>query len=283
MKPSGDPEAFALVQPDRARVAHGDAQRDLAEAARGRLAACTRKEGAAQSVAALLRVDGEPDDLESRAGASRRDEPDDRAVAAKAREEDGLRGVGRETRVRKDRRVERAALREGNDVAADERHDDIRRGGHGWIVADAMRKARLRKTVVAWVTMRGLCHGLAGLGVAVGLFASSACASLSGLSGGQSDGGDAAQGTDTGQGSDLGATEASACNAGASYNDLTDPSFWSTFDTTAVSAGAKGFVGAAYDGRYVYLVPYSPEASLAARFDARTPPPVGTLPGYSFF
>jgi hypothetical protein len=119
-----------------------------------------------------------------------------------------------------------------------------------------MRKARLRKTVVAWVTMRGLCHGLAGLGVAVGLFASSACASLSGLSGGQSDGGDAAQGTDTGQGSDLGATEASACNAGASYNDLTDPSFWSTFDTTAVSAGAKGFVGAAYDGRYVYLVPY---------------------------
>lgn len=30
---------------------------------------------------------------------------------------------------------------------------------------------------------------------------------------------------------------------------------WATFDTTTVNASAKGFVGGAFDGRYVYLVP----------------------------
>jgi hypothetical protein len=31
---------------------------------------------------------------------------------------------------------------------------------------------------------------------------------------------------------------------------------WSTFDTTTVDSGAKGFAGAAFDGRYVYLAPF---------------------------
>jgi uncharacterized protein YfaQ (DUF2300 family) len=42
---------------------------------------------------------------------------------------------------------------------------------------------------------------------------------------------------------------------GAQYNDIDQPSYWSFFDTTAVSPRASGFAGAAFDGRYVYLVP----------------------------
>jgi hypothetical protein len=36
---------------------------------------------------------------------------------------------------------------------------------------------------------------------------------------------------------------------------------WTLFDTTGVAAGAKGFAGPAYDGRYVYFVPFSNEAA----------------------
>jgi hypothetical protein len=36
---------------------------------------------------------------------------------------------------------------------------------------------------------------------------------------------------------------------------FTSLSSWTTFDTTTVDANAKGFVGAAFDGRYIYLVP----------------------------
>jgi hypothetical protein len=36
-----------------------------------------------------------------------------------------------------------------------------------------------------------------------------------------------------------------------------DASSWSTFDTTTLSSSAKGFAGGAFDGRYVYLTPYS--------------------------
>ena len=39
------------------------------------------------------------------------------------------------------------------------------------------------------------------------------------------------------------------------YRDLTAPN-WSAFDLTAVHTNAKGFAAAAFDGRYVYLVPY---------------------------
>jgi hypothetical protein len=38
--------------------------------------------------------------------------------------------------------------------------------------------------------------------------------------------------------------------------ELTDPGAWSTFDVAAVSPNPRGFVGATFDGRYVYLVPY---------------------------
>jgi hypothetical protein len=41
-------------------------------------------------------------------------------------------------------------------------------------------------------------------------------------------------------------------------------SSWSTFDTTTVTANAKGFCGAAFDGRFVYLVPFLSAAGMAS-------------------
>lgn len=57
-----------------------------------------------------------------------------------------------------------------------------------------------------------------------------------------------------------------------------------TFETSAVGAGANGFWGAVFDGRYMYLVP-SDYDSIAVRFDARNPPAMPKLPGWngSFF
>jgi hypothetical protein len=52
---------------------------------------------------------------------------------------------------------------------------------------------------------------------------------------------------------------------------------WSAFDLGAVDAGAKGFRGAVFDGRYVYLIPY--QDGVVARFDAKSPPSMP--PGYS--
>jgi hypothetical protein len=34
-------------------------------------------------------------------------------------------------------------------------------------------------------------------------------------------------------------------------------SSWATFDASGIHAGAKGFQGAVFDGRYVYFVPYN--------------------------
>ncbi len=39
------------------------------------------------------------------------------------------------------------------------------------------------------------------------------------------------------------------------YGDFVDPMAWTSFDTTTVAPGAGGYVGAAFDGRYLYLVP----------------------------
>ena len=45
---------------------------------------------------------------------------------------------------------------------------------------------------------------------------------------------------------------------------------WTTFDLTGVDASARGYRGAVFDGRYVYLVPSTAGARLA-RFDTRAP------------
>jgi hypothetical protein len=39
------------------------------------------------------------------------------------------------------------------------------------------------------------------------------------------------------------------------YGDFTDLAAWSTFDLTTINPGASGYTGAAFDGRYTYLVP----------------------------
>jgi alpha-tubulin suppressor-like RCC1 family protein len=57
---------------------------------------------------------------------------------------------------------------------------------------------------------------------------------------------------------------------------------WSTFDIGTVNGAAKGFAGAAFDGRYLYLAPAA--GSTVARFDAKTPTSIpATVSGGSFF
>jgi hypothetical protein len=55
---------------------------------------------------------------------------------------------------------------------------------------------------------------------------------------------------------------------------------WATFDVASVNAGAVGFAGAAFDGRFVYLVPHA--TGVVVRFDARAPRGAGPQGG-SFF
>jgi hypothetical protein len=71
-------------------------------------------------------------------------------------------------------------------------------------------------------------------------------------------------------GADAGAAVDAAIDAGApTYNDLTDETQWSFFDTATLAAGTADFVGAGFDGRYLYLVPgyTGPIASVVARYD----------------
>ncbi len=48
---------------------------------------------------------------------------------------------------------------------------------------------------------------------------------------------------------------------------------WQTFDIATISSAAKGFIGGAYDGRYVYFVPYSNGAQdgTVVRYDTQDP------------
>ncbi|MCC6526015.1 MAG: hypothetical protein IT373_25435, partial [Polyangiaceae bacterium] len=67
------------------------------------------------------------------------------------------------------------------------------------------------------------------------------------------------------------------------YNSLTSAANWATFDVSTADAGAKGFDGAAFDGRYLYLVPYnngSPDG-IVARFDTQAP--FGSTSSWSTF
>jgi len=60
---------------------------------------------------------------------------------------------------------------------------------------------------------------------------------------------------------------------GPTYSDLGDTTKWSTFDLSGVDANARGFVGAAFDGRYIYLVPYLAIGyqGLVVRYDTHAP------------
>jgi hypothetical protein len=78
-----------------------------------------------------------------------------------------------------------------------------------------------------------------------------------------------------------------ATNGGVARYDpqgpFTSATSWTTFDVSSVDANAVGFRGAAFDGRYVYLVPYASGAlkSLAARYD--TLAPFATATSWSLF
>lgn len=52
---------------------------------------------------------------------------------------------------------------------------------------------------------------------------------------------------------------------------LTDKASWTTFDMTALAAGNHSFGGSTFDGRFLYLAPWS--STIVYRFDARDPKP----------
>jgi hypothetical protein len=76
-------------------------------------------------------------------------------------------------------------------------------------------------------------------------------------------------------GADGGAPDATPDAAAFDYHDMTDPSFWSTFDISALGGGAQGALGAAtFDGRYYYFAPglahgYGAPISTALRYDSQ--------------
>ena len=76
------------------------------------------------------------------------------------------------------------------------------------------------------------------------------------------------------------ADDAGSCIVGSTFDG---PCSWSTFDITAINADAKGFDGAAFDGRYVYFAPRITTSfdGLVARFDTKGS--FGVSSSWSFF
>ena len=85
-------------------------------------------------------------------------------------------------------------------------------------------------------------------------------------------------GPGSGSGSSSGGTDAATeagdatadAEGGATiYNDMTQASFWSAFDlaNVGVSSTGAGFHGAAFDGRYVYFLPWA--TGVVARYDTQ--------------
>jgi hypothetical protein len=72
------------------------------------------------------------------------------------------------------------------------------------------------------------------------------------------------------------ALDTSACVPPAStYRSLTDPTLWDAFDVSTLNAGARGFRGGAFDGRYVYFAPQATNDGadgLVVSFDSQRPP-----------
>jgi hypothetical protein len=65
-----------------------------------------------------------------------------------------------------------------------------------------------------------------------------------------------------------------------------DVASWSKFDVSSLAGGAKGYIGAAYDGKYLYLAPFRASSTLhgvVARFDTKDIPLLPASSGYSFF
>jgi hypothetical protein len=71
----------------------------------------------------------------------------------------------------------------------------------------------------------------------------------------------------SGEGGDVDATD----DGGAVYHDMTQADFWDTYDMTYAIPNARGFRGCAFDGTYVYFVPYNNGSydGLVVRYDTR--------------
>jgi hypothetical protein len=73
------------------------------------------------------------------------------------------------------------------------------------------------------------------------------------------------------------ATDGDAANGGdalvdarsATYRDLDKRELWTAFDVSSLNPNARGFAGAAFDGRYLYLAPNDATATVAARYDTQ--------------
>jgi hypothetical protein len=79
---------------------------------------------------------------------------------------------------------------------------------------------------------------------------------------------------------DAGAGEAgvqetsTAKDGGTAVHDLRSPELWSTFDLQSLDVRARNYVGAVFDGRYLYLVPNFVAGAAhgyAARYDTQSP------------
>lgn len=62
-------------------------------------------------------------------------------------------------------------------------------------------------------------------------------------------------------------------DAGTVYNDMTDKTKWETLDIASLTGGVTGFVGGAFDGKYVYFSPNQGSVAfgLLPRFDTTKP------------
>jgi antitoxin component YwqK of YwqJK toxin-antitoxin module len=67
---------------------------------------------------------------------------------------------------------------------------------------------------------------------------------------------------------------------------FTGAAAWSTFDLSTVNAHAKGFLGAAFDGRYLYLAPYYDGVAysgVVARYDTQSTTGFAAAASWTFF
>jgi hypothetical protein len=148
-------------------------------------------------------------------------------------------------------------------------------GGLGAAVRSTMKVYAL-----AWVAVAAVCAGACssvwgfddlvvgdgGAGDEARMEAAGSSSGSSGGSSGSSGSGGGSSGSGSGSGGSSGGDSGDA-SVVTVYHDMTNPSFWSVFDTTGLSANARGFFGGAFDGRYVYFVPSND--TLAARYDTK--------------
>jgi hypothetical protein len=67
---------------------------------------------------------------------------------------------------------------------------------------------------------------------------------------------------------------------------FSDPSSWATFDLATLNPSARGYLGARFDGRYVYYVPYyngTAYHGVVARYDTSSPAGFNAAGAWKFF